>query len=341
MPVAAFPRRPGFTLIELLVVIAIIGILVALLLPAVQQAREAARRTQCKNNLKQLGLAIHNYLDSHRFLPSSGAISSLTSSQQPWSAQAALLPFLDGGTIYSHINFSRGYHDPSNTGAFPPFGPAAMKVPVLICPNEVNARSRNNATTGVPEHFPLNYALNVGRYLVFDPVNRTPNAGAFAPNSSISTADFLDGTSNTIALAEVKAFTPRFHDTTPVPQEPATPQVVSSGYTQGGQWSPLNGHTEWVCGRAIHTGFTTLFGPNTVIPHSDNGTIYDIDVSSSREGTSLTNPTFGIIPARSYHVGLVHSLLMDGSVRNFSNNIDVRVWQALGTRAGRDLVGDF
>jgi hypothetical protein len=71
-----------------------------------------------------------------------------------------------------------------------------------------------------------------------------------------------------------------------------------------------------------------------------DGFTYDIDVSSSREGVS-SNPTFGIIPARSYHVGLVHSLLMDGSVRNFSNNIDVRVWQALGTRAGRDLVGEF
>ena len=107
MPAVA-RRRPGFTLIELLVVIAIIGILVALLLPAVQQAREAARRTQCKNNLKQLGLAIHNYLDSHRFLPSSGAVSPQSPGQPPWSAQAALLPFLDGGTIYSHINFSRG-----------------------------------------------------------------------------------------------------------------------------------------------------------------------------------------------------------------------------------------
>jgi hypothetical protein len=83
-----------------------------------------------------------------------------------------------------------------------------------------------------------------------------------------------------------------------------------------------------------------LFGPNTVIPRTVDGIAYDIDVSSSREGTS-TNPTFGIIPARSYHVGLVHALLMDGSVRNFSNNIDVRVWQALGSRAGRDLVGDF
>jgi len=333
--------RRGFTLIELLVVIAIIGILVSLLLPAVQQAREAARRTQCKNSLKQLGLALHNYHDAHNMFPPSGSISLLTTSQQPWSAQAAMLPFLDGGTIYSQINFSRGYHDPVNTSAYPPFGPAATRIPVLLCPSEVNPRARLNASTNAPEHFPLSYALNMGRYLIYDPVARTRGTGAFGPNANFSTADFRDGTSNTLGLSEVKAYTPRFHDTTPVPAEPASPQAVSSGYTGGGQWSALNGHTEWVCGRAIHTGFTTLFGPNTVIPHVEGGIAYDIDISSSREGTSQTNATYGIIPSRSYHVGIVQSLLMDGSVRSVSNSIDSRVWQGLGTRAGGEVNGEF
>jgi len=341
MPASAPLRRRGFTLIELLVVIAIIGILVSLLLPAVQQAREAARKSQCKNNLKQLGLALHNYHDAFSQFPPSGCLSPFSTSQQPWSAQAAILPFLDAGSIYSQINFSRGYHDPVNTSAYPPFGPAATRIPVLLCPSEINPRARTNPTTNAPEHFPLNYALNAGRYLVFDPTGRLRTTGAFAPNGNFSTADFRDGTSNTLGLAEVKAYTPRFHDATPVPVEPPSAQAVSSGYTAGGAWSPTNGHTEWVCGRAIHNGFTTLFGPNTVIPHVAGGIPYDIDVSSSREGTSLTNPTYGIIPSRSYHVGIVHSLLMDGSVRSLSNSVDIRVWQSLGTRAGGEVTGEF
>jgi prepilin-type N-terminal cleavage/methylation domain-containing protein len=141
----ARPRRAGFTLIELLVVIAIIAVLIALLLPAVQQAREAARRTQCKNNLKQLGIALHNYLSTHSVFPPSGCISMATTSQQPWSAQAFVLPYLEGNNIYANIDFSLGYHHPVNTSAYPPFGPAATRVPVLICPSDPNDRPRMSA----------------------------------------------------------------------------------------------------------------------------------------------------------------------------------------------------
>lgn len=333
--------RVGFTLIELLVVIAIIAILIALLLPAVQQAREAARRTQCKNNLKQLGLAMHNYLDTHSAFPPSGCISMLTTSQQPWSAQAFILPFLDGGTIYNRINFSLGYHDPVNTGAYPPFGPAATRVPVLLCPSDVNDRARTNTTTGVPEHYPLNYAVNVGRYLVFNPSTGGNGGGSFAPNSRLSTRDFTDGTSNTLGISEVKGYNPRVHDATGVATEPTSPSAVSAGYTAGGTFSANSGHTEWVCGRAIHNGFTTLFGPNTVVPHVVSGATYDVDISSNREGTSTTAPVYGIITSRSFHEGLVQSMLMDGSVRTVSENIDLQVWRNLGTRGGGEVIGEF
>ncbi len=332
--------RHGFTLIELPVVIAIIAILIALLLPAVQQAREAARRTQCRNNLKQLGLALHNYLDTHSTFPPSGCVSMTTTSQQPWSGQAFILPFLDGSTIYNKINFSLGYHDPVNTSAYPPFGPAATRVPVLICPSDPNDRVRLSGA-GTPEHYPLSYALNVGQYLIFNPTNGQNGGGAFAPNSRIRAGDFTDGMSNTLGLAEVKLFTPRVQDATAVATAPTDPLSVSAGYTAGGAFSALNGHTEWVCGRAIHVGVTTTFTPNTIVPHVVGGVTYDIDVTSNREGTSTTINTYGVITSRSHHEGLVHTMLMDGSVRGVSENIDRQVWRSLGTRAGGEVVSEF
>jgi prepilin-type N-terminal cleavage/methylation domain-containing protein len=336
----ATPRK-GFTLIELLVVIAIIAILISLLLPAVQQAREAARRSQCKNNLKQLGLALHNYHDSFTVFPPSGVVDPTLTSQQPWSAQAFVLPYLDGSTVYNRINFSVGYHHASNTSAYPPFGPAATRVPVLLCPSDVNDRARINSGTGVAEHYPINYAINVGRYLVYNPATGQSGTGAFAPNGRIAARDFTDGMSNTLGLAEVKGFTPRVHDATGVATEPALPTDVSAGYTTGGAFSANSGHTEWVCGRAIHGGFTTVFTPNTVVPHVSGGISYDIDVSSNREGTHATNPTYGIITSRSYHEGIVQVMLMDGSVRTVSENISIDVWRNVGTRAGGEVTGEF
>jgi prepilin-type N-terminal cleavage/methylation domain-containing protein len=335
---ASRSRRPGFTLIELLVVIAIIAILVSLLLPAVQAVREAARKSECQNHLHQLTVAVHNYEGSHKMVPPSGCIAG-TSVTQPWSGQAFALPYLEGGTLYSKINFSFGYHHAQNKANFPPSGISAEKVTVLLCPSEIRDQARvDNATT---IHYPLNYALNMGRYLVFDPNNGRNGGGAFAPNGRIGTQSYVDGMSNTLALSEVKAFTPRFHDATGVATEPAGPLAVSGGYTAGGAWSNQNGHTEWVCGRAIHNGFTTVFGPNTKVPHVDSGETFDIDVSSSREGVSATLVTYGIITSRSHHPGIVQASMMDGRVRSFSENISLQVWQAIGSRDGGDTTGTY
>jgi prepilin-type N-terminal cleavage/methylation domain-containing protein len=329
-------RRPGFTLIELLVVIAIIAILVSLLLPAVQAVREAARKSECQNHLHQLTLAMHNYEGTHKMFPPSGCVSG-TLVSQPWSGQAYALPYLEGGTIYAQIDFSYGYHHAVNKAKFPPSGVSAERVAVLMCPSDPKDEARvDNATT---IHYPLCYALNMGRYKVFDPNNGSNGGGAFAPNARIGTQHLTDGTSNVLGLSEVKAFTPRFHDATPVVTEPSSPTVVSSGYTAGGAFSDRNGHTEWVCGRAIHNGFTTLFGPNTKVPHVQGGVTYDIDVSSTREGASATNVTNGVITSRSYHPGIVQSSMMDGRVRSFSENLSTQVWQSLGTRDGGEPVG--
>jgi prepilin-type N-terminal cleavage/methylation domain-containing protein len=331
-------RCCGFTLIELLVVIAIIAILVALLLPAVQAVREAARRAECQNHLHQLIIAVHNYEGAHRQVPPSACVAG-TSVTQPWSGQAFMLPFLEGNTLYQRIDFSYGYHHAVNKNRFPPNGIATERVPVLLCPSEPKDHSRLDAA-GVPEHYPLNYALNVGRYKIFDPNDGSDGGGAFAPNSRLGPRSYVDGMSNTLGLSEVKGFMPRFHDTTGVPTEPSGPLAVSSGYTSGGAFG-TTGHTEWVCGRAIHAGFTTVFGPNTVIPHTQGGVLYDIDVTSSREGASAVAVTYGIIPSRSHHPGLVQSAMMDGRVRSFSENLSLDVWRALGTRAGGEATGAF
>lgn len=331
-------RTRGFTLIELLVVIAIIAILVALLLPAVQSAREAARRTQCRNNLKQLGLAIHNYLSTFTKFPPSCVVDGARIAQ-PWSGQAMLLPYVEGGNEYSKINFSLGYHDGVNKSAFPPNGIATQRISVLLCPSDVNDKQRMSTSTGLPEHYPLSYGLSVGQYDIFNPVSRTDGGAAFAPNSRLSDRDIVDGMSNTLAMAEVKAFTPRVQDATLPATMPVTPAAAVASMT-GGSFG-TTGHTEWVCGRALHTGFTTTFVPNTVVPHVNAGITYDIDISSSREGANATLPTMGVITSRSFHVGTVNALLMDGSVRGISNNIDRTTWQHLGARADGQVVGEF
>jgi prepilin-type N-terminal cleavage/methylation domain-containing protein/prepilin-type processing-associated H-X9-DG protein len=332
-------RRPGFTLIELLVVIAIIAILIALLVPAVQKVREAAARTQCLNNLKQVGLALHNYEGSNKVFPPS-TITTTGAATQPWSGQALLLPYLEGDNVYRLIDFSVGYHHATNKANFPPNGIATMRIPVLVCPSDPNVKERVNTATGLPEHYPLCYGMNVGSYLVYNPATRLDGGGAFGPNSRYRATGFSDGMSNTLGFSEVKAFSPRIHDATLPATAPLNPADVSPSVI-GGAWSPNSGHTEWVCGRAIHAGFTTTFTPNTVVPHMNGGTAFDFDVTSIREGTNQTDITYGVITSRSFHSGQVNILLMDGSCRSVSNSVSPQTWSALGTRAGNEAVGDF
>jgi prepilin-type N-terminal cleavage/methylation domain-containing protein len=329
--------RPAFTLVELLVVIAIIGVLVALLLPAVQAAREAARRASCQNNLRQLGIALHNYEGSYRVFPPS-TITDGGAASQPWSAQSFLLPFLEGNNTYSKIDFGVGYHSAANKANFPPNGVAATKVKILFCPSDPGDRARLGASG--PEHYPLCYGMSVGQYLIYDPNTRADGGAAFAPNANITAGSISDGLSSTLAMSEVKAYTPRFHDANVPATAPATPGAVS-GSVGGGAWSETSGHTEWVCGRAIHTGFTTTFTPNTKVPHVSGGKTFDIDVSSSREGVSPTAITYGVITSRSYHPGTVCTLLMDSSVRSISASINLTTWRALGGRGDGEVVQDF
>jgi prepilin-type N-terminal cleavage/methylation domain-containing protein len=326
--------RTGFTLVELLVVIAIIGTLIGLLLPAVQSAREAARRTACQNNLRQLGLAMHNFESGRRYFPPGGSTTGMAVGKAPWSFQALVLPFMEEGNVFSKIDFSKPYGEQSTT-IFPSGSVATIKVDVLLCPSDRNNRPRINRTTGVQEHYPLSYGTNSGHFLVYNPSTKGDGGGAFALNSRFRHGAFSDGLSKTLAIAEVKAFTPRYQDASQPssPTAPTTPQAVRSTLG-GGSWDFEFGHTEWVCGRAIHAGFTTTFPPNTVVQEQRDGQTFDIDVTTVRENATDSTPTYAVVTSRSYHSGIVNASMMDGAVRSFSSETDAGVWAALGTRAG-------
>jgi prepilin-type N-terminal cleavage/methylation domain-containing protein len=329
----------GFTLVELLVVIAIIGALVGLLLPSVQSAREAARRSACHNNLRQIGLAIQNFENATKaFPPASWAVPT---SGDPWSGQARMLPYIEGDSLFKQIDFSQSYGAAANKNLFPPNGVAALKVDVLVCPSEINGRSRLDAS-GVPQHFPTTYGLCTGVYKVYDPVTRTDGGAAFAPFVPLRARAFTDGLSKTLALSEVKAFTPRSQDIAGLPDQPPATPAAAAGLADPATFRDT-GHTEWVCGRTLQTGFTTSFPPGTAVTYTHtDGAKYDIDICGSREGLSTTVPTYAAVTSRSHHAGVVSTSLMDGSVRAVSSSIDGGLWRTLSTRAGNETMpNDF
>jgi prepilin-type N-terminal cleavage/methylation domain-containing protein len=325
---SASPRRPGFTLIELLVVIAIIAVLIGLLLPAVQRTREAAARIKCANNLKQLGLALHHYLDANQTLPPNGLYPP-GGATNTWSAMARLLPYIEQESLHRRIDFTRPYAQQPEL--------ASQRIATYVCPSEVNDRGKTNAS-GVLVHWCLNYAVNQGRWLVLDPTTGQGGDGAFAPNRGFAPKDFPDGLSNTLAAAEVKAYTPQLRDGgNPNAANAPPPATPAELVALGGTFRDAAGHTEWVDGKVHQTGFTALFPPNSCI-YTAGGVQEHVDFVSAAEGNAARRPTYAAVTARSYHDGLVNALLMDGSVRGFYYDIGISVWRALGTRAGGEVV---
>lgn len=312
-----FPRRRGFTLIELLVVIAIIAVLIALLLPAVQQAREAARRTQCKNNLKQLGLAMHNYHDTFRVFPMGGWVSG---SFDMGSYMVRILPYIDQAPLYNQINFSVTI----DTQVLPSGQQLALQViPGYICPSDpgpnVYTQSQNY---GSSPRVKSNYAGNIGNQNSSG-CNvgwNTLNGNGSATNGDtydvgqvsgvlmkwpacINIAGVSDGTSTTLLMGEIRP--------------------ICSAHQQDG----------WIDSNA----FWTVTGPGINYPTCPDEVGYTgSGCNQIGNGAWGTSNTF-----RSKHVGGCHFVLCDGSTRFISQNISLLTLQQLADRRDGGVVGEF
>ncbi|WP_337176807.1 DUF1559 domain-containing protein [Paludisphaera sp.] len=297
------PGRGGFTLIELLVVIAIIAVLIALLLPAVQAAREAARRIQCTNNVKQLGLALHNYHDVHgRFAPGSitVAVTPTRNYRQPFVT--SLLPFIELGNVGNAFNYMHSYEsDPNDTAR-------QVRLAVYDCPSDQQILFvSDNGTTDVKG----SYGIAWGQNTFGDQVLPSP----FGVNYGASMAEITDGTSNTFLMAEVIQ----------LPHPTGQPATVAD--RRGRIWSDLS--------TSCH--ISTRNGPNSQVP--DFGVCGEQTDPRRAPCTRRTGmgPTH-YMSSRSRHPGGVNALLGDGSVRFIKDSISLVTWKALSSQAGGEVV---
>jgi prepilin-type N-terminal cleavage/methylation domain-containing protein/prepilin-type processing-associated H-X9-DG protein len=302
--------RWAFTLIELLVVIAVIAILIGLLVPAVQKVREAAARIKCQNNLKQIGLALHNYHGATGTLPPGG-------DARLFSAQTFLLPYLEQDNVFKTVNFAAAPTSAANSA------PAGDVLPVFLCPSD----PQNALPAGMAGN---NYVWNYGSDLLFMS-NSTHGVFMFG-NITIRLLDITDGTSNTAAFCERRkgdfntaVITPQTDLMTP-PGSPTTPDaavVVCNSFDATNpmyQWRSDYG-AYWI--QAYHwTLYQHVNLPNT-------------------RGCAFP-PANCAMSANSGHTSGVNLLLCDGSVRFVHNSISMATWRALGTRDGNEVLGgDF
>ncbi len=327
----------GFTLIELLVVIAIIAVLIALLLPAVQAAREAARRIQSTNNLKQLGLALHNYESGHGCFPGSGGQAS-----SGFSAVARLLPYLEGGAAFNAANFSLRLGSGPPTFSFHPAQTTASRTVIasLLCPSDGHDPLYPSYYQSVPTAG-TNYVVNVGSGTGTFYDSRYPTDGVFWDNSAVTFAGIVDGTSNTMFMSQcylgagfdatgsipgdrvrqmvniasiVKPTTKTPGGYTPAMNDPDLVALTASPTA----WSGTRG-VAWLVGTQAMSGFTAYLTPNSKTPDA-------------------YGHGFGWMAARGPHPGGVLTLMGDGSVRFVKDSVDLSAWRALATRAGGEVV---
>jgi prepilin-type N-terminal cleavage/methylation domain-containing protein/prepilin-type processing-associated H-X9-DG protein len=329
-------ERSGFTLVELLVVIAIIGVLVALLLPAVQSSREAARRAQCKSNLRQLSLGLLNYENTHRHLPASALVDlnvTTTANNGSWGVHGRILDYLEEGALKRLVDTETAWDFQ--------LAISGVRIPVFQCPSDPEADTIRNPGIGMALLYPTNYGFNMGTWFVFDPSTQRGGDGAFFPNSNLSLARFTDGTSKTLMCAEVKSW--MTYNRNGGPPSTAIPQSIAdaSAVVASGAQEKNTGHTEWPDGRVHHTGFTATMAPNSFVPYTNGqGKVVDADYNSWQEGKngSTGRPTYAIVTSRSYHPGQVNVAMVDGSVHSVADGITLEVWRNLATRQGGEVL---
>ncbi|WZO98358.1 DUF1559 domain-containing protein [Isosphaeraceae bacterium EP7] len=318
-------KRSGFTLIELLVVISIIAVLIALLLPAVQSAREAARRAQCVNNLKQFGLALHNYHDVNGAFPIGNAMNVATNDKTNLSQHTRLLPFMEQTVIANSINFNLNSTMPGNSTAL------VTSVGIFVCPSD----SANVLPAGWAG---VNYRFNHGTIPLnaFGPQDTSAvNTAMPAPNGTffldfrVGMAEITDGTSNTAAMSE--------HIKGDFSNSIST--ELSDTYRPGTY--PANADEAVSMCRQVDVLDLSKQGNSNVgapwMSDSHTGTrYYHTGVPGSR--SCMYPPQRISTTANSRHPGGVNVTMADGSVRFVKTTISVQTWRAAGTRNGGEVI---
>ncbi|HEY1378149.1 MAG TPA: DUF1559 domain-containing protein [Gemmataceae bacterium] len=326
-------RRPAFSLIELLVVVAIIAILIGLLLPAVQKVREAAARTKCQNNLKQIGLAVHNCETANGCLPPNGSWVTKQSpnfSGVPYSVHARILPFVEQANLYQQVDL--------NISAASQPAVVGQRIAVYFCPSDPN----DQLSTLAPPTYPTTYGAASGDWFVFNWNTAQFGNGAFPgvawpSQRGMKLLDITDGTSTTVGFTEVKALGPLLDHATNLALAAPPPATAADVLALSGTFRAAGARVSWAEGLLQYTGLTFVLPPNTAVQYVNpaDGQTYDVDWIG---GTTVNH---GAVTARSYHAGGVNTLFMDGSVRFVTNSIPQATWRALGTRNGGEPVGDF
>jgi prepilin-type N-terminal cleavage/methylation domain-containing protein/prepilin-type processing-associated H-X9-DG protein len=350
--------KRGFTLIELLVVIAIIAVLIALLLPAVQAAREAARRAQCVNNLKQMGLGLHNYHQATNSFPLGATYAANPGNQSywsNWSAHSQLLAYMEGNAIYSAINFSIAPEWIGTVGWAINSTASNAKLNFFACPSDGNANQQGTGAQGLGSN--NSYGASQGTTTVGYPEatpsvsNAQNSTGLFAYQKSYSIANVVDGTSNTVAFSES------------ITDDNISANEMLPGKGTGGAGNLLGVYVTdvntvgiavvqgdiqrcnavWMSQRGGREGFGyrwstgamgyTMF--NTVLPPNGGG---QFKWGGCRNNCCAQMRHADYVGASSFHSGGVNVCMGDGSVRFVKNSINMTTWWALGTRANNEVI---